>query len=201
MKELNRDEMLELITDYAFGRLSANEASIFEINLNKYPELKEEIIEIRNAFSKVNKEKLINELENKTSNLPYLVKQKQYALNGNINLRKNILKLSLPIIIVVGFFFVMRQIELNDIERDNKLPETLLSVEEANIIFENVDVSYYDPYQNDFYLENSVEEIEDINTDIINNTSSTTIYNYINEISETEFNELLDELDNEDFNL
>jgi|GEM_PF-1941065 hypothetical protein len=201
MKELNRDEMLELITDYAFGRLSANEASIFESNLNKYPELKEEIIEIRNAFSKVNKEKLINELENKTSNLPYLVKQKQYALNGNINLRKNILKLSLPIIIVVGFFFVMRQIELNDIERDNKLPETLLSVEEANIIFENVDVSYYDPYQNDFYLENSVEEIEDINTDIINNTSSTTIYNYINEISETEFNELLDELDNEDFNL
>lgn len=201
MKELNRDEMLELITDYAFGRLSANEASIFESNLNKYPELKEEIIEIRNAFSKVNKEKLINELENKTSNLPYLVKQKQYALNGNINLRKNILKLSLPIIIVVGFFFVMRQIELNDIERDNKLPETLLSVEEANIIFENVDVSYYDPYQNDFYLENCVEEIEDINTDIINNTSSTTIYNYINEISETEFNELLDELDNEDFNL
>jgi hypothetical protein len=201
MKELNRDEMLELITDYAFGRLSANEASIFESNLNKYPELKEEIIEIRNAFSKVNKEKLINEFENKTSNLPYLVKQKQYALNGNINLRKNILKLSLPIIIVVGFFFVMRQIELNDIERDNKLPETLLSVEEANIIFENVDVSYYDPYQNDFYLENSVEEIEDINTDIINNTSSTTIYNYINEISETEFNELLDELDNEDFNL
>lgn len=201
MKELNRDEMLELITDYAFGRLSANEASIFESNLNKYPELKEEIIEIRNAFSKVNKEKLINELENKTSNLPYLVKQKQYALNGNINLRKNILKLSLPIIIVVGFFFVMRQIELNDIERDNKLPEILLSVEEANIIFENVDVSYYDPYQNDFYLENSVEEIEDINTDIINYTSSTTIYNYINEISETEFNELLDELDNEDFNL
>ncbi|PKL81299.1 MAG: hypothetical protein CVV25_00720 [Ignavibacteriae bacterium HGW-Ignavibacteriae-4] len=201
MKELKKDEMLDLITDFAFGRLSKNEAIIFESNLNKYPELKQEIIEIRNAFSKVNKEKLLQELENKTANMPYLVKQKQYVIKGNINLRKNILKLSLPIFVIIGFFLVMRQVELKDIEKENKLPESVLSAEEANIIFENVDVSYYDPYQNDFYLESGEEEIENNRSDIINNSSNTTIYNYMNEISESEFNELLDELDNEEFNL
>lgn len=200
MKELEKDEMLELITDYAFGRLSKNEQSIFEINLNKFPELKEEIIEIRNAFSKVNKETLLKELDNKTANMPYLIKNKQYAKSKNVNLRKNILKLSLPILAIVGFFFFMRQIELNEIENDNRLPETILTAEEASIIFENVDVSYYDPYHNDFYIESGEEE--DINrSDIINNSSNTTIYNYMNEISESEFNELLDELDNEEFNL
>jgi len=95
----------------------------------------------------------------------------------------------------------MRQLELKDIEKENKLPESILSAEEANIIFENVDVSYYDPYQNDFYLESGEEEIENNRSDIINNSSNTTIYNYMNEISESEFNELLDELDNEEFNL
>ncbi len=201
MKELAKDEMIELITDYAFGRLSKNESLIFESNLKKFPELKYEIIEIRNAFSKVNKEKLLHELENKTANMPYLVKQKQYTLKGNLNLRKNILKLSLPILAVVGFFFVMRQIELKDIEKENKLPETLLSAEEANIIFDNIDVSYYDPYQNEFYIESGEEESDNVRSDIINNYSNTTIYNYMNEISETEFNELLDELDNEKFSL
>ncbi len=201
MKELDKEEMLGLITDYAFGRLSNNEAVVFESNLNKYPELKDEIVEIRNAFSKVNKEVLLSKLDNKTANMPYLVKQKQYAESKNVNLRKNILKLSLPILAVVAFFFVMRQIELNNMEIDSKLPETILTAEEASIIFENVDVSYYDPYQNDFYIDSKEEESELSRTDIINNSSNTTIYNYMNEITESEFNELLDELDNEEFSL
>lgn len=201
MKELEKDEMLDLITDYAFGRLSEYEAAIFERNLSRFPELKEEIVDIRNVFSKVNKEKLLNELDNKTANLTYFVKQKQYANKGNSNLRKNILKLSLPILAIVGFFLVMRQVEFKDTEKDNKLPETILSAKEANIIFENVDVSYYDPYYNDFYIENREEEAVINRSDIINNSSNTTIYNYMNEISETEFNELLDALDNEKFNL
>lgn len=201
MKELEKDEMLDLITDYAFGRLSEYEAAIFESNLIKFPELKDEIIDIRNAFSKVKKEKLLNELDNKTANMPYFVKQKQYANKGNSNLRKNILKLSLPIIVIVGFFIVMRQIEFKDIEKDHILPETILSAKEANIIFENVDVSYYDPYYNDFYIDSREEDAVINRSDIINNSSNTTIYNYLNEISETEFNELLDALDNEEFNL
>ena len=201
MKELEKDEMLDLITDYAFGRLSEYEAAIFESNLSRFPELKEEIVDIRNVFSKVNKEKLLNELDNKTANLTYFVKQKQYANKGNSNLRKNILKLSLPILAIVGFFLVMRQVEFKDTEKDNKLPETILSAKEANIIFENVDVSYYDPYYNDFYTDGREEDAVINRSDIINNSSNTTIYNYMNEISETEFNELLDALDNEEFNL
>lgn len=200
MKDLSKDEMLDLISDYSFGRLSPNEEKLFEFNLVKYPELKEEIIEIRKAFSKVNKEKLQNELDNRTANMPYLIKQRQYAQKKNLNLRKNILKLSLPIIVVIGFFFFMRQFQLKENSHINQLPETILSADEANIIFENEDVSYYDPYYNDFYIE-SREESNIDRTDIINNSSSTTIYNYLENISEKEFNELLDELDNENFNL
>ncbi len=200
MKDLSKDEMLDLISDYSFGRLSPNEEKLFEFNLVKYPELKEEIIDIRKAFSKVNKEKLQNELDNRTANMPYLIKQRQYSQKKNLNLRKNILKLSLPIIAVIGFFFFMRQFQLKENSHINQLPETILSADEANIIFENEDVSYYDPYYNDFYIE-SREESNIDRTDIINNSSSTTIYNYLENISEKEFNELLDELDNENFNL
>lgn len=200
MKDLSKDEMLDLISDYSFGRLSPNEEKLFEFNLVKYPELKEEIIEIRKAFSKVNKEKLQNELDNRTANMPYLIKQRQYGQKKNLNLRKNILKLSLPIIVVIGFFFFMKQFQLKENSHINQLPETILSADEANIIFENEDVSYYDPYYNDFYIE-SREESNIDRTDIINNSSSTTIYNYLENISEKEFNELLDELDNENFNL
>ena len=46
MKELNLNEMQELVADYSFGRLSKNESKIFENNLKKHPELKDEIIAI-----------------------------------------------------------------------------------------------------------------------------------------------------------
>lgn len=199
MKELKLIEMQELLADYSFGRLSKNESKIFESNLSNYPDLKNEIIEIRKAFSKVNREELASDLERKTSNLTYKVKQKQYEKNINKNIKKNIVKLVFPIVAFVIFFLVMRNIEFKEKNTDSNLPEVILTDAEANIIFGENEFDYYNPYYNDFYSElNYSDEYEIIGSE---NTTSITTYNYMNEISESEFNELLDDLDNENFNL
>ena len=199
MKKLNLTEMQELLSDYSFGRLSENESKIFEQNLANFPELKNDIIEIRRAFSKINREELTSNLEKKTSNFTYKVKQKQFEVNTNKNIKKNILKLSLPIVAVVAFFLIMQKVELKDNNSTTKLPEVILTKAEVNIIFGDNEIDYYNPYYNDFYSElNYEEDFELLGSE---NTSSITTYNYMNEISETEFNELLDELDNENFNL
>lgn len=200
MKDLDLNEMQDLMTDYAFGRLTEYESSIFESNLINYPEMKIEIIEIRKSFSKVNKEDLINHLENKTSNLSYKVKQEQYKINENKNLKKNIIKFSIPIIGLISFFFIMRQVELNKIESSNSLPEFVLTDAEIGIIFEEFDNAYFDPYYNTFYSELETFKTNE-NMDASINASNTTVYNYLNEITETEFNELLDNIDNEEFNM
>lgn len=199
MKELNLIEMQELLADYSFGRLSQNESEIFESNLSNYPDLKNEIVEIRKAFSKINREELASDLERKTSNLTYKVKQKQYEENTNKNIKKNIVKLVLPIVAFLIFFLVMRNVEFKEKNTDSNLPEVILTDAEANIIFGENEIDYYNPYYNDFYSElNYNEEYEVIGSE---NTTSITTYNYMNEISESEFNELLDDLDNENFNL
>lgn len=200
MKELDQKEMQELMIDYAFGRLTEYESNIFESNLINFPEMKIEIIEIRKSFSKVNREDLINHLENKTSNLSYKIKQEQYKINENKNLKKNILKFSIPIIGLISFFFIMRQVEINKLESSNSLPEFVLSDAEIGIIFDEFDNAYFDPYYNTFYAELETFETKE-NVDATINASNTTIYNYLNEISETEFNELLDKIDNEEFNM
>lgn len=200
MKELDQKEMQVLMIDYAFGRLTDYESSIFESNLINFPEMKIEIIEIRKSFSKVNREDLINHLENKTSNLSYKIKQEQYKINEKKNLKKNILKFSIPIIGLISFFFIMRQVEIKKISNSKSLPEFVLSDSEIGIIFDEFDDAYFDPYYNTFYAElETFESKENIDASI--NASNTTIYNYLNEISETEFNELLDNIDNEEFNL
>lgn len=199
MKRLEKEEMIELISDYSFGKLSSYEAEIFEFNLDRFPELKDEIVSIKSAFSKVDKERILDVLNNKTANMPYLVNLRKYEQVKSANLRKNLVKISIPIIAVIGFFLIMREFNFSDNAAVSGYSEDLLTSDEANIIFANIDVDNYNPYLNEFYFEDEVEVSN--NNYFISIASNYLIYNYLNEITESEFNELLDEIDNEEFNL
>ncbi|MCB0702142.1 MAG: hypothetical protein R2863_01755 [Candidatus Kapaibacterium sp.] len=199
MKRLEKEEMIDLISDYSFGKLSSYEAEIFEFNLDRFPELKDEIVSIKSAFSKVDKERILDVLNNKTANMPYLVNLRKYEQVKSANLRKNLVKISIPIIAVIGFFLIMREFNFSDNEAVSGYSEDLLTSDEANIIFANIDVDNYNPYLNEFYFEDEVEVSN--NNYFISIASNYLIYNYLNEITESEFNELLDEIDNEEFNL
>lgn len=202
-KLLSLEEMQELLTDYAFNKLSPNEEHIFEENLKNFPELENEIIEIKSVFSKVNKEVIRENLQNKTANLTYRIRLKQYELNKNKTARKNILKFAFPFIIVIAFYFILRQIQFGESQvENNKSQEVLLSNIDADIIFgDSSEISFYDPYQNSFYYysPNVSDEYEYI--DFIRNSTNQTVFNYMNEITEKEFNQLLNEMDDEKFSL
>ena len=199
MKSLEKEEMRDLISDYSFDKLTSYEDEIFEFNLDRFPELKDEIVSIKSAFSKVDKERILDVLNNKTANMPYLVNLRKYEQVKSANLRKNLVKISIPIIAVIGFFLIMREFNFSDNEAVSGYSEDLLTSDEANIIFANIDVDNYNPYLNEFYFEDEVEVSN--NNYFISIASNYLIYNYLNEITESEFNELLDEIDNEEFNL
>lgn len=53
MKDLSNYEMQELLPDYAFGRLDAEQESVFEYNLNKYPDISTELENVRAVFDRL----------------------------------------------------------------------------------------------------------------------------------------------------
>lgn len=66
-------EMQEHLPDYIFGRLSPEECRRFEATLPDYPDLQEEVLEVRKVFRKLESMKLDNYVERKTKNIPVKV--------------------------------------------------------------------------------------------------------------------------------
>ncbi len=68
-KEFSRKEMEELLPDYLFGRLSAEESKRFERSLPQYPDLESEIEEVRKIFRLAEKIDFNRLVEKKTKNI------------------------------------------------------------------------------------------------------------------------------------
>lgn len=200
-KILNEEEMQELAVDYAFGKLSKNETIIFENNLKNFPKIENEVIEIRSAFSKISKADIKEHIDKRTANLSYKINQKRFAKEQSKLSKKSILKFALPVIALLIAIFV-----ITDLEKPNPHyvinKEITITEAEAGIIFgsENKDIFLYDPYFNEFY-NNQITNSELETTGIINTSTNGTVYNYLNEMSDSEFNELIEELDNENFDI
>lgn len=82
------DEMQEYLPDYLFGRLSQKEREIFERSLQHYPDIVEEIDNVRKVFSRFDKMNFDRYIERKTRNIPFKVhsklqnKQKAFGFIG-----------------------------------------------------------------------------------------------------------------------
>lgn len=61
--------MQELLADYAFGRLGEEERAAFERSLPKYPQIEEELREVREVFSRVDRTEFVRHYDRKSRNL------------------------------------------------------------------------------------------------------------------------------------
>ena len=196
MKKLSKDEMRELLSDYSFGKLTEYEKSIFESNIDNHPELKNEVIEIRSAFSKLNKEQIKESIDRKTVNLSYKVNQNKYSKQRNRNLWFSIFKFSTPVLLLFFTYFYFQQEQELDLNDNYELYSTeIISDVDINIIIGNLDSI------------NPLNDISQTNTQEVNDGLLKTANGENNELSalenmtESEFNELLDEISDEKINL
>lgn len=192
MKNLTEAEMRDLLSDYAFGKLTDYESSIFESNLSRFPEIENEIVEIKSVFSNFKKEKIKESLDNRTANISYKVNQKKYSKQRNRNLIFSVLKYSVPVLLfIIGFFAIgdynNKPIITNQITNSQLLTELDLTI----ALGESSELK-----------SNSIE-IKSFNFDdgILLTPSESIKPSEIEELSENEFNELLDELSNEKFDI
>lgn len=82
----NKEEMEEKIADYLFGRLEPKEKEKFEHSLQNYPELVQEINDVREVFRKLDALDLDNYLDRRTRNLPVKVSAKFQQKSNPLNI-------------------------------------------------------------------------------------------------------------------
>ncbi|MFC2131702.1 hypothetical protein ACFLSQ_09730 [Bacteroidota bacterium] len=75
-KKISYSEMQEMLCDYAFNKLPDEERQVFENTLPEYPDLKQEIKEIRSAFEKVEAIDFNKNISRHTRNLSVKVNQR-----------------------------------------------------------------------------------------------------------------------------
>ncbi|MBX3042121.1 MAG: hypothetical protein KIT33_11355 [Candidatus Kapabacteria bacterium] len=105
---MNRNEMEELLPDYAFGRLPKEKENEFKENLENFPDLQQEIEEINLVFSKIDKMNFDDILESKTRNLSVKVNNRRMermpALSGNAFLLRFAIPAAVVIFILITIF-------------------------------------------------------------------------------------------------
>lgn len=67
---LDLQTMQGLLADYAFGRLGEEERAAFERSLPQYPEIEQELRDVREVFSRVERTEFIHHYERRSRNLP-----------------------------------------------------------------------------------------------------------------------------------
>lgn len=145
-KKLSYKQMQESLPDYVFGRLSPEEQAVFESSLPAFPDLQDEVSQVREVFSKVETMDFDRVIEAKTRNLSVRV-------NDRLNKRKKAgayawsMKYAVPTVAVVILFAYMF-INKNEINPPQKIhgqitesdpnsanPLNYLSKADAELIF------------------------------------------------------------------
>jgi hypothetical protein len=108
-REVSYKEMQEMLPDYVFGRLEPDDIQLFEYFLPNYPDLQDEIKQVKAVFSRVEKMDLDKKISQKTRNLSIKVldrmdvrteKQKRFSLTT----KYIVPSLGLAIVIILIFF-------------------------------------------------------------------------------------------------
>jgi len=73
---LQREQLQEMLADYALGNLSELEAADVRTSLQNHPDLLEEVKNITNVFSRFDKQKVTSTIDYQTRNLSVLVNQR-----------------------------------------------------------------------------------------------------------------------------
>lgn len=202
-KDLNLDQMRELVSDYALDNLNEYESEVFEYNLKKYPGLNEEITEIKSIFSKVDKESIIDEIDKRTVNLSYKVQSRIQKKNSKKLIKNNLYKLVAPLLGLLVIFVLATNIDFNDKSADYDELE-LIKSNEMVIIGENHlnEIVKYDFYLRDFEVNNYLKtDNKEVINGFIYNSSNIAVEEIIYGLNEEDFEDFYEELKNEEINI
>ena len=217
-------QMQDMLPDYVFNRISLEEKALFENTLPLYPDLQDEVNDVRDVFSKVDSMDLESEISDKTRNLSIRVKNKMNKKSAKMG-SPFLTRYVLPVfsLFVIGFFVFNTFIFTPDDPTNGpvavqniKTEEPLVSETELAVIFSDAgedeiitETLYYDLGLVDAPEESLIETANASNTDEFFNDlkiDSKTIdvhktlnYNQLleqlNDMDETEFQNMLKELE------
>lgn len=211
---MTRNEMDELLADYAFGRLDSEKSEQFKANLDKFPDIADEVEEVRKVFVRIEKMNFDEIIDSKTRNLTVKVNNRIIKQQRRQSSFGFLLKFAVPaaVIITISIAYFQggfnKQNDNNPTEFSNKL-NNLVEIQE----FDNNNITdYLNDFEPDYLIENfasdgvlidNILESNSINKiDLLNalsNTSTITDYNLydeIDELNEDEFQLLLEEIKN-----
>lgn len=72
----NREQLEELLADYALGNLPTEQAEVVRQSLQQFPELQQEVESISTVFTKIDKQKITSTIDYQARNLSVHVNQK-----------------------------------------------------------------------------------------------------------------------------
>lgn len=98
MNDLDRIQMEQMLPDYLFGRLQEKETSLFEANIDRFPDLKKELSEAKSVFEAADLMSFNSIIESGSSDISYKV-NKRLATSSSSGefLKSRIAKFAMPL--------------------------------------------------------------------------------------------------------
>ncbi len=228
--KLSLKQMQELLPDYVFDRINEDDKLVFEQSLPSYPEIQNEIIEVRTVFKKMEMMDIEKPMRDKSRNLSVKVNQKlaqnkKYVYKSNLSIK---ILMPLMAMLVAGTMFLYYGKSDNQISNAVQQPDIKIlsnndiiaisnDIDESQLIDETAKIlhkSYPADYSDLSDYDDEINELE--NTAIINiaikdkislkkylskyNFSDPSLIKDLNDLDEEDFQLLYKALKNEDIN-
>jgi len=212
---MTRKEMEELLPDFAFGRLDNETAEVYAKHLEEYPDLQKEIAEIQKVFSRVEKMDFDSILERRTRNLSVKVNNRRTVRKPILSGNAFLIRFGIPAAVVMAVM-----IALFNGPADKKITdETITFSQKLNtaLNFDDVDEESFSDYDylgsevpetvnnqdlvgsqilNELYTDDLDEKKAMLKAVNVNITSPNIFLDELEELSEDEFQLLLEEIKN-----
>ena len=214
--KMTRKEMEELLPDYAFGRMEKDSIEEYEKNLVEYPDLLKEIADIKKVFSRVEKMDFDSILDQRTRNLSVKVNNRRTITKPLLSGNAFLIRFAIPAVVVMAIMIAIFKGPVNKQNTEENI--TFSQKLNSALIFDNIDEDSYSDYE---YLSSTIPESAENNKDLVGSQILNELYtndsdekqallrvvnsnivspNLINdeleELSEEEFQLLLEEIKN-----
>lgn len=147
MNKLSEKQMQELLPDYVLGKITPEEKSDFESNLEKYPNIKIEVDEAGKVFNAFESFDFNDMMKQKSKNISVKVQQKRRkkadATNGFVFMSRVIFP-SLAVLFLAYLTFFENIFETKSVSIPNEIEvvsKNLINDSDFDIIFEDVEGS------------------------------------------------------------
>lgn len=218
MDNENYKKLQEMLPDYVFNRLESSDKLFFESNVQNYPDLIEEINQVKAVFNRFDKMEFEDKINHKARNFSVKVmekreKRRSYKFSGGQYLVRYLVPIA--VLIAIGMYYMgTPKLQKNDITKDieNKVAaigdslnnynveeEVLKNSEQyssVDILSNNLETIYEDEISDALNEMIDISEVNDIETFDADIFSSDRVLKTVNDLDEDKFQELYMELKN-----